>query len=83
MFLENHLRFFECCAAGERSGLYYTNINSFLTPGEVAYIVNNCLSKVLITSAGQREVALAALARMPRGRTLPDRRRPGAMASGS
>ncbi len=64
-FLENHLRFFECCAAGERSGLYYTYINSFLTPGEVAYIVNNCLAKVLITSQAKREVALAALAECP------------------
>ena len=27
-------RFIECCAAGERSGLYYTNVNSFLTAGE-------------------------------------------------
>ncbi len=64
-FLENHLRFVECCAAGERSGLYYTNINSFLTPAEVAYIVNNSLAKVLITSQAKREVALAALKDCP------------------
>ena len=30
----------ECCAAGERAGLYYTCINSYLAPDEVAYIVN-------------------------------------------
>ena len=41
-------RYVECGAAGERSGLYYTNVNSFLTAGELAYIVNNSLSKVLI-----------------------------------
>ena len=35
---------------GERAGLYYTNVNSYLTPGELAYIVNNSLSQVLITS---------------------------------
>ena len=29
--MENHSRFVECCAAGERSGLYYTCVNSFLT----------------------------------------------------
>jgi long-chain acyl-CoA synthetase len=47
VFMENHPRYVECSAAGERSGLYFTNINSFLTAGELAYIVNNSLSKVL------------------------------------
>ena len=65
ILMENHLRFFECCAAGERSGLYYTNVNSFLTAGEVAYIVNNSLSKVLIASQAKREIALAAMADCP------------------
>ena len=40
----------ECCGAGERSGLYYTAVNSFLAAGELAYIVNNSQSKVLIAS---------------------------------
>src|SRR5271169_1801191 len=66
IFMENHPRFVECCAAGERSGLYYTAINSFLTAGELAYIVNNSLSKVLITSQAKRDVALAALADCPK-----------------
>ena len=65
ILMENHLRFFECCAAGERSGLYYTNVNSFLTAGEVAYIVNNSLSKVLITSQAKRETAVGAMAECP------------------
>jgi long-chain acyl-CoA synthetase len=66
VYMENHPRFVECCAAGERSGLYYTCINSFLTAPELAYIVNNSLSKVLITSHAKREFALAALADCPR-----------------
>ena len=70
IFMENHPRYIECCAAGERSGLYYTAINSFLTAGELAYIVNNSLSRVLITSEAKREIALAALRRLPQGRTL-------------
>ena len=37
IFMENHPRYVECCAAGERSGLYYTAVNSFLTAGELAY----------------------------------------------
>ena len=41
VFMENHPRFIECSAAGERAGLYYTNVNSFLTASELAYIVNN------------------------------------------
>ena len=61
IYMENHPRYVECCAAGERSGLYYTCINSFLTPEELAYIVNNSQSKVLVTSQAKREVALAAL----------------------
>ncbi len=65
VLMENHIRFVECCAAGERSGLYYTNVNSFLTAGEVAYIVNNSLSKVLITSEAKRDIALAAMADCP------------------
>ena len=66
IFMENHPRHVECCAAGERSGLYYTAVNSFLTAGEVAFIVNNSLSRVLITSEAKREIALAALADCPR-----------------
>ena len=65
MLMENNARFIECCVAGERSGLYYTAINSFLTPKEVAYIVNNSLSQVLITSQAKRETALAALRDCP------------------
>ena len=50
IFMENNARYLECCGAGERSGLYFTCINSFLTPDEVAYIVNNSESRVLIFS---------------------------------
>src|ERR1700681_1282610 len=31
IFMENNARYIECCGAGERSGLYFTCINSFLT----------------------------------------------------
>jgi long-chain acyl-CoA synthetase len=58
IFMENHLRYVECEAAGERSGLYFTCINSYLTADEVAYIVNDCQAKVLISSVAKREIAL-------------------------
>ncbi|HEY6599088.1 MAG TPA: AMP-binding protein, partial [Pseudomonadales bacterium] len=60
IFMENNSRYIEMCSAGERSGLYYTCINSYLTPEEVAYIVQNSESKVLITSHAKRDVAIAA-----------------------
>jgi long-chain acyl-CoA synthetase len=65
IFMENHARYVECCAAGARAGLYYTCINSYLTPDELAYIVNNSESKILITSQAKREVALAAVQQCP------------------
>ena len=62
VFMENNNRYLESCAAGERTGAYYTCINSYLTAEEVAYIVDNSESTVLITSAAKREVAMEVLA---------------------
>ena len=66
VFMENNERYVEACAAGERAGLYYTCINSYLTAEEVAYILQNSESQVLITSVSRAEVALAAAAECPR-----------------
>ena len=66
IFMENNGRYLETNGAGERAGLYYTCINSYLTPEEVAYIVDNSDSKVLITSAAKRDVAMAALEDCPK-----------------
>jgi long-chain acyl-CoA synthetase len=65
VFMENHPRYIECGAAGERSGLYYTNVNCYLTARELAYIVNNSGSQVLITSQSRRAVAMEALPECP------------------
>ncbi len=65
VFMENNVRYMESCGAGERAGHYYTCINSYLTAQEVAYIVNNSESQVLITSEAQRDTAMAALADCP------------------
>jgi long-chain acyl-CoA synthetase len=61
IFMENNARYIECCGAGERAGLYYTCVNSYLTASELAYILENSLSRVLITSQARREIALAAM----------------------
>jgi long-chain acyl-CoA synthetase len=66
IFMENNARYIESCCAGECTGLYFTCINSFLTPDEVVYIINNSESKVLITSAAKRDVAMAALRHCPK-----------------
>jgi len=66
IFMENHPRYLECGFAAERAGLYYTNVNSYLTPGELAYILNNSLSQVLITSQSRLAVAREALRECPR-----------------
>src|SRR5258705_13700628 len=60
IFMENNDRYLEACGAGERAGLYYTCVNSYLTAPELAYILNNSTSKLLITSRACREVALEA-----------------------
>jgi len=68
VFMENSPRFLESCGAGERCGLYYTCVNSYLTPEELAYIVTNSESRVLITSEDKRAVALEALKSCPQVR---------------
>src|ERR1700726_5066322 len=66
IFMENNSRYLETCGAGERSGLYYTCVNSYLTAGELAYIVNNSESRVLIVSKETRATALTAIGQCPK-----------------
>jgi long-chain acyl-CoA synthetase len=66
IYMENNSRYLESCGAGERSGLYYTCVNSYLTADELAYILNNSESQVLITSREKCEVAAQALKQCPR-----------------
>ena len=65
IFMENNDRYLEACAAGERAGLYYTCVNSYLIAPELAYILNNSSSKLLITSRACREVAIEAARECP------------------
>ena len=53
-------RMLECEGGANASGLYYTCVNSYLSPDEVAYIINDCEAQVVVTSAAKREVAAAA-----------------------
>ena len=65
VFMENHARYVETCVAGERSGLYYTCVNSYLKADELAYILNNSECRLLVTSADRFAVAREALASCP------------------
>lgn len=66
IFMENNSRYLECCGVGERSGLYFTCINSFLKADELAYIINNSESRVLIFSEEKRAVVVEALRQCPK-----------------
>src|SRR6201995_3184248 len=66
IFMENNNRYLEACGAGERSGLYFTCINSFLTAGELAYILTNSQSRILITSKLKLDIAREALQECPK-----------------
>jgi long-chain acyl-CoA synthetase len=65
VFMENQPRLLEIEGGAERAGLYYTLINIYLAPDEVAYIVTNSRSRLLFSSADRREVAEAAAAQCP------------------
>src|SRR5882672_1034745 len=65
IFMENNSRYLEACGAGERSGLYFTCVNSYLTAGELTYILTNSQSRILITSKAKLEVAREALKQCP------------------
>src|SRR5205807_1605513 len=65
VFLENHVRYLEVVWAAQRAGLYWTPVNSFLAPDEVAYVLGDCGAGLLVTSAARAEVATAAAALVP------------------
>ena len=62
---ENSPRMLELEGAAERTGLYYTCINSYLAPDEVAYIVNDSDARVVATSVAKLDVARELPARCP------------------
>lgn len=61
LLMENNMRYLEICWAALRSGLTAVPVNRFLTPQEVAYIVQDSDAKVLISSYALRDTAAALL----------------------
>jgi long-chain acyl-CoA synthetase len=70
ILMENNVRYCEVMAAAERTGLYYTCVNSFLTPQEAAYVVDNCDARAFVTSAAKAGVATQAAALTPKVTTF-------------
>jgi len=65
VLMENSPQLLEIEGAAERTGLYFTLINTYLAPDEVAYIVGNSRARVLFSSTACREVAVTAAATCP------------------
>ncbi len=57
IFTENDPAMLLTEAGAERTGLYFTPVNSYLATEEVAYVVNDSQSRVVVTSAAKAEVA--------------------------
>ena len=60
ILMENVKEHAEVCWAADRSGLYFTPINSHLTAGEVSYILRDCGARSLVTTARLAPVAVEA-----------------------
>jgi long-chain acyl-CoA synthetase len=65
VFAENTPLYYEAVWAGLNNGMYVTAINNKLTTEEVAYIINDSHSQVLITTAALTDVAERIVADTP------------------
>src|SRR5947209_11611543 len=66
VLMENRAEFFEPCWAAQRSGLFFTCINTHFNADEVAYILDDCDAQVLVTSDTLGDVAAELVDKMPR-----------------
>src|SRR4030088_159887 len=57
IFMDNDPRMLMCEGGAERTGVYYTCVNSYLSAEEVAYIVNDSQARVVMTTCAKSEVA--------------------------
>ena len=57
IFMENHPAVLLAEAGAERTGLYLTPVNFYLSAEEVAYVINDSGSRVVVTSTARADVA--------------------------
>ena len=62
LLMENVKEFVEVCWAADRIGLYFTPINSHLTAGEIAYILNDCGAQSVVTTTAMAAKVVEAAA---------------------
>ncbi len=67
ILLTNSHHYFEIAWAAQRSGLYYTPVNSHLTAAEAAYIVSDCEAKALFSSTALSDTAVGLARALPEG----------------
>jgi long-chain acyl-CoA synthetase len=66
ILMENNRPFLEVAWAAQRSGLWYTAINSHLRPGEVQYVLDDCGAVALVASEAMADVVAGLdLSRIP------------------
>ena len=65
IFMENEPAMLLAEAGAERSGLYYTCVNSHLSPEEVAYVVDDCEARMVFAGGSLAEVAAGLPGRCP------------------
>ena len=73
--MENRVEYFEPCWAAQRSGLFFTCINSHFNADEVAYILDDCDAQVLVVCDTLRDVAAELVDKMPHVKVRLDGRR--------
>jgi long-chain acyl-CoA synthetase len=57
IFMDNDHRMLLCEGGAERTGVFYTLVNSYLAAEEVAYIINDSEARVVMTTAAKADVA--------------------------
>jgi long-chain acyl-CoA synthetase len=57
IFMDNDSRMLVSEGGADRTGAYYTCVNSYLSAEEVAYIINDSEARVVMTNAAKAEVA--------------------------
>jgi long-chain acyl-CoA synthetase len=62
---KNSSAMLEVEAAAERTGLYFTLVNTYLSPDEIAYLVDNCKARVFFAGASLADAAAAAAQSCP------------------
>ena len=77
MLLPNDHRTHEVTFGLQRSGLYYTMVNTHLAADEAAYIVGDCGARTLITSSSLAPLAADLVALTPEVGAAADDGRPG------